>query len=355
MKQVLLYRRSLDVRSGAGQLIRMQADGLRSVGERVCIACRHGSLRFFLRTGWPVRWLSRTGARALNSLRTHVVIDHEMQLPGADLVFVHSLLSEGSIYQERHDWFEGVAREVAFFRALAPTTPIVANSELVKAALTRHFDLDAGRILVHYPGFQSGKFEASRTATLRHKARHALKLDDHTPLVGFVTSGDFQTRGLDTFLATADRIAQARPDVDFLVVGSKRLPNWAAAHPLVAAGRVHYRPKSSRPELWFAALDIFLYASRFDAFGMVISEAQALGIPVLTSRRVGASECLPSDYAPWLIQHPDSSEFAAKALMLLSDKGTRQRLTFAGIEHVSAFDQRHYVREIIATILDQKR
>ena len=104
-----------------------------------------------------------------------------------------------------------------------------------------------------------------------------------------------------------------------------------------------------------AALDIFLYAARFEAFGMVISEAQALGIPVLTSRRVGASECLPSDYAPWLIEKPDSNEFAANVLTLLADKGARRRLISAGIERVCAFDQHHYVRETIATIMDQKR
>ena len=88
---------------------------------------------------------------------------------------------------------------------------------------------------------------------------------------------------------------------------------------------------------------------------MVISEAQALGIPVLTSRRVGASECLPSNYAPWLIEKPDSNEFAAKVLSLLADKGARRKLISAGIERVRAFDQHHYVRETIATIMNQKR
>ena len=195
----------------------------------------------------------------------------------------------------------------------------------------------------------------SKAATFRRKARGVLRLEDRTPLVGFVTSGDFRTRGLDTFLESAERIAQARSDVRFLVVGSKRLPDWTAGHPLITGGRVHYRPKSSRPERWLAALDIFLYAARFEAFGMVISEAQAMGIPVLTSRRVGASECLPIDYAPWLIDQPDSTEFAAKALMLLADPDARRRLALAGLNHVTAFDQHHYMRETVATILDQKR
>ena len=104
MKQVLLYRRNVDARSGAGQLIWMQAEGLRAAGERVRIVCQRGGLRFFLRTGWPVRRVSRKGAGELSRLTTHVVVDQEMQLPGADLVFVHTLATEGNLCQSTRSW-----------------------------------------------------------------------------------------------------------------------------------------------------------------------------------------------------------------------------------------------------------
>jgi len=352
MKRVLLYKRSLDIRSGAGQLVRMQADGLKRAAATVRIACQRGGLKFFLRTGWPVKTLRRSGVQSLNDLSSHIVVDHEMQLPGADLVFVHGL--ETVLYQDSDDWAEGAAREAAFFGALSPAAPVVANSKLVKAALIENFNLDSRRVLVHYPGFQSGKFAVTNRAGLRERSRRALKLQEKTPLVGFLTSGDFRTRGLDMFLECAERVSQEMPEVQFLVVGSKRLPDWAAAHPLLVSGRVHYRPKSGSPELWLAALDIFLYPSRFDAFGMVISEAQALGIPVLTSRRVGASECLPGDYEPWLIAQPEADAFAELTLKLVADEKTRQRLASAGLKSVAALDQENYARATVATILDQK-
>ena len=104
-----------------------------------------------------------------------------------------------------------------------------------------------------------------------------------------------------------------------------------------------------------AALDIFLYAARFEEFGMVISEAQALGIPIVTSRRVGAAECLPSEYAPWLLDAPESAELSAKTLELLGDEQTRANLAQAGMNSVEQFDQRHYSEATVATILNQKR
>jgi glycosyltransferase involved in cell wall biosynthesis len=179
--------------------------------------------------------------------------------------------------------------------------------------------------------------------------------DPATPVVGLVTSGDFAKRGLDVFIAAAEVIAARKSDVRFLVVGSKQLPDWATRHALVAAGRVVYRPKDRHPERWLAALDLLLYPALFEEYGMVVAEAQALGVPVLTSRRVGAAECLPAEYAPWLIDEPAADAFADKAIALLDDQRERAQLSAAGIRSVAAYDDRRYADATVATILGQKR
>ena len=76
------------------------------------------------------------------------------------------------------------------------------------------------------------------------------------------------------------------------------------AHPR-APSKADLWPKSRTPEPWFAALDVFLYAAHFEEFGLVVNEAQAMGVPVLTSRRVGAAECLPENQREWLLEQPD--------------------------------------------------
>ncbi len=348
---VLLYLRRLDLHSGAGQLVRMQATGLLKAGARVRIRCQRGAVKFFFGTGLPVRPVSKAGVGALNQVRDHIIVDNGMQLSRANVSFVHSLITEANVYLQRDDLDAEIEREAAFFGDLAADTTIVANSNLVKKALVGHFGLNAQRIVVHHPGFQSQKFDSKRAAQHRERAREALQISAGTPVVGFVTSGDFHKRGLDLFLASAALIAAARPEVRFLVVGSRRLPAWAATHPLIASGRLAYRPKNRRPELMMAALDIFLYAARFEEFGMVISEAQALGIPVVTSRRVGATECLPREYAQWLLDAPDSAGLAAKSLALLGDEAARRSLARAGLESVRNFDQQHYEDATAATIL----
>lgn len=348
--KTLLYRRNLSLTSGAGQLIRQQAAGLRAAGEPVRVACERGAAKFFMRTGLPVERLGAAELHRRAADETYFVVDHEMVSSRPGIVFVHNLLTEGLRHLAREDWRTQAASEATFFRNLAARTPVVANSRMVAAALSEHFDLPPDRIVVHRPGFDAARFSARRAAGLRRKARRALRLAEAQPLVGLITSGDFAKRGLDSFLEAAESIAAARDDVRFLVVGSKRLPEWAGRHRLVTAGTVGHEPKTRHPERWMAALDLFLYPARFEEFGLVVSEAQGMGVPVLTSRRVGAAECLPTDYAPWLLERPDAAVFAAKALALLDDTPARQRLVAAGLANAAHLDGDRYVAETLATI-----
>ncbi len=295
-----MYRRSIDIASGTGQLMLMQARAFKAAGVDVTLACDHGGLKFRLRTGWPARRLSVAKIAALQAERDVFVVDHSLAIPSANVVCVHNLMSEVARHMHGVDAAPEIAAEAAFFRELKVDTPVIANSRLVKAALTERFGIAAERISVIYPGFRSDRFGRGQALRLRAAARRALRLAPATPLIGFVTSGDFAKRGLDLFLAAAVELLRARPDARFLVVGSKRLPAWALGHPLVADGLLQHRGKSARPLQWFAALDVFLYPAHFEEFGMVVLEALACGIPVLTSRRVGAAECLPPPYEPWL-------------------------------------------------------
>ena len=346
---VVLYRPSLEARSGAGQLLAMQWRGLTAAGVPTLLACARGALKFWLRTGVRAR---RRSAADIERLRAHgaILVDHGGTFPSAELVFVHNLAAEAG----RHvpgTTAEAAQREREFFRALEPSATVVANSKLVAEALHEHFGLARDRVTVLYPGYDSRRYSLERAAEVRAAARRSLAVAEGVPLIGFVTSGHFAKRGLDLFLECAARIAAERPDARFLVVGSKRLPDDAAAHELVRSGAVRHRPKSRRPEPWFAALDVFLYPARFEEFGMVLSEAQAMGVPVLTSRRVGASDWLPEIYAPWLLDAPEPAAMAERAVALLADASLRARLARAAAATVATFDERAYVegtRRLIA-------
>jgi glycosyltransferase involved in cell wall biosynthesis len=350
-----MYRRSLSYRSGAGQLIAMQVRGLSAAGANVRLYCQRGALRFLLQSGLRAHGIDSAALGELGRGSTSVVVDHEMALPHAHIVFSHNLMSAAVRYIPRDDFEVQAERERSFFSRLQPDAVVVANSNLVRSELIAQFDIEPGRVRVCYPGFRTAAFDPSQREALRHRARRALGVPQGSPLVGFVTSGDFQKRGLDIFLAAAAEIARRMPEARFLVVGSKQLPDWARSHPLLVDERMHYRPRGSRPAMWMAALDVFLYPARFEEFGMVAVEASALGVPVLTSRLVGASECLPPEFDPWISSEPDSERFAAQTLALLGDPREWLALSGAAQRHAAGLDDARFARESVALIERQKR
>lgn len=332
-----------------------QLIGLRAVGVHADVACERGALRFWARAHTRPRRLSVERVRRLAAAPDAVVADHGLCVPEARVVFVHNLATEAVRHLQREDWRKAALAEAAFFRELDGAATVVANSQLVARGLEAHFGIRAPRIVVHHPGFDAERFAAERTPALRAAARKELRLDDATPLVGLVTSGDFEKRGLRTFVAAAERIAAQRRDARFLVVGSKRLPDWAAGHPLATSGHLLYRPKGPRPELWMGALDVFLYPAQFEEFGLVVTEALSLSVPVIATRRVGATECLPADYATWILDAPEAAALADRVLALLESETLRRALGAAGAACTARLTRRAYVEATIATLLAQKR
>jgi len=349
-----LFLKKLDLYSGTGQLLRAQVQALRAEGVDATLACERGGLRYYLRTGIKTKRTSVGALRARAGDPDALIVDHNLAIPEADAVFVHNLATDANRFLPTPD-LRGAAAEREFFLALPEATPLIANSALVRAALIEHFALRPERIVVHRPGHEADRFAPGSRQELRVRARRRLGWGDSTPVVGFVTSGNFRKRGLDLLLSAAERIATAEPETRFLIVGARELPSDAGRHALFASGKAAYRPKNHWPELWMAALDLFVYPARYEEFGMVVLEAAALGVPVVTSRRVGAAECLPPEYAHWLSEAPDVDEFAARTLTLLRDASARTQLAVAGMRAAETQDARRYGTETAATILAQKR
>jgi hypothetical protein len=174
---VLLYRRSLDLRSGAGQLLRMQLRGLEAAAVPAVIACERGALKFWLRTGIRARRSVPAAMQRLQS-RGWLIVDHDLAVPSADLVFVHNLATEARRHLPQSDLAARAEREQAFFAKLGPTAVVVANSKLVQQALVAHFGLPAERVAVLYPGFDAERFTPQSAAALRRAARRELGIGD---------------------------------------------------------------------------------------------------------------------------------------------------------------------------------
>ena len=120
----------------------------------------------------------------------------------------------------------------------------------------------------------------------RTHLRSALQIPDAD--TAFLYVGDLR-KGARTCLEALARITEGHL---ILVSRSSPGPYAKLAAQLGITRRVHFVPPTSNVEQYYGTADALLLPSPYDAFGMVVTEAMACGLPVVVSREAGASELI---------------------------------------------------------------
>jgi len=193
---------------------------------------------------------------------------------------------------------------------------ILAVSEEVKRELLETYALPEDKITVIYNGVDEKRFHL----TLRDKFRGRVKEQWHIPLdaptVLFVGSG-FRRKGLDRLLKAW--CSPQMKDTYLVVVGedAQRRRYQALAQDRTR-GKAVFVGRRDDVETYYGAADLLALPAVQEAFGNVVLEALATGLPTVVSRTVGASEVLKGRLAEGIISHPeDPKEMTAKLLTML--------------------------------------
>jgi len=166
------------------------------------------------------------------------------------------------------------------------------------------------------------------------------RFDDGVPNILFV--GRFDPRkGLPELLRAAARLASEGVPFRLILVGDGRLR--AEAERLaggVLLGRVHFEGRVGHDRLpaYYASADLFCSPARGgEAFGMVLLEAMALGVPVVATDLPGHRCVVTSGADGILVPRRDSEALAAALRRLLADSGERRKLGANGLSKASRF------------------
>ena len=193
---------------------------------------------------------------------------------------------------------------------------ILAVSEEVKRELLAIYGIPEDKITVIYNGVDEKRFHFS----LRDKFRAAIRKQWHIPLdapaVLFVGSG-FRRKGLDRLLTAWS--SPTMKDVYLVVVGDDaQRAGYKALAEERAKGKVIFVGRRDDVERYYGAGDLVALPAIQEAFGNVVLEGLAAGLPAVVSPTVGASEILEGRLAEGIIAHPeDPKEMAAKLLAML--------------------------------------
>jgi len=191
-------------------------------------------------------------------------------------------------------------------RAYAASRRVLTVSRGAGAEIARDYGVRPERIAVVYNGVDLERFRPEHRATLGPAARLALGVPaDARVCVGIGTG--FRRKGFDLLLRLWREAAPAKV-VLVLVGGDERLARWRREAGALDGRAVVTGPRAD-VEAILAAADAACVPSRQEAFGNVVLEACAAGVPVVTSRRVGAAELLGAPLDALVVE--DATDLAA--------------------------------------------
>lgn len=170
---------------------------------------------------------------------------------------------------------------------------VVANSEMVKRDILRHYSLPEEKICVIYNGISLP--EEGERAGARSKARAELDIPEDNELLLFVGSG-FERKGLEYLIRALGELVRRRPGrtaLKLLVVGRGKPGKYlAVAKEAGVEDRVIFAGPVKGATRLYPAGDVFVLPTLYEPFSNACLEAMAAGLPVVTTEANGAAEII---------------------------------------------------------------
>jgi glycosyltransferase involved in cell wall biosynthesis len=153
--------------------------------------------------------------------------------------------------------------------------------------------------------------------------RRKLGLPEQVPLALFAGDIRINRKNLDTVLHALVQV----PDLHLAVVGTTEgSPYPQLVAQLELSERVHFLGYRRDVSELMRAVDFFVFPSRYEPFGLVVIEAMASGLPVITATTTGAAELITPESGVVLSDSEDSQGLAQAMSSLKSDAELRQRM-----------------------------
>ncbi len=233
---------------------------------------------------------------------------------------------------------------------------LVGNSDSYVAYGTRAkeylMDLGAeeGKIFMGWNTVDNAFFETKSRITTEERMALRDKLGIKTGFVALYAGQLIERKGIQDLLTAFTRLRREMDDVTLLIAGTgmeeeamKKRCLHENIKDVIFAGFVDYEQLPG----YFALSSLFILPSREEVWGLVINEAMACGLPVITTVKVGASADLVRDGVNGFVvrdREPDELYHAMKRV--LADSGVRQKMADASGQIIKNFGAEHTARGV---------
>lgn len=208
----------------------------------------------------------------------------------------------------------------------------LAISSVIKKNLLNTCPLKEDKILLLHNGIDISRFNPEEVSG--EKIRRQFHLKDTDFVIGMMARFS-PGKGHEEFLAAVKSLNQKYPDVKYMIVGEasrgeddymKKIKNKADRLKLYNIIFTGFR--SDTPEI-LSAMDIFVFPSHAEAFGIALVEAMAMGKPSVCTNTDGILDIAVDGKTSYLFENKNSEDLIAKIEILINSAEKRENF---GIE-----------------------
>lgn len=208
-------------------------------------------------------------------------------------------------------------------------TKAFAISRVIKKNLVDTTPLEEDKIEIVYNGIDTEKFNPEKAE--REKIRGEFSITDEEILIGMLARFS-PGKGHEEFLAAAKNLSEKYNNLKFIVVGeaSRGEDDYAESIKSLAkkyklANVIFTGFRSDIPDL-LAAMDIFVFPSHSEAFGIALAEAHSMAIPSVCSSSDGVLDIAVDNQTALLFESKNAEELSAKIEILIKNPQLRKEL-----------------------------
>lgn len=198
-------------------------------------------------------------------------------------------------------------------------------------------------------GVDMKRYDISKKAEYCSAIRKQYDISNEAFVYGFAgrVSAD---KGCAELLTAFQKITESEPDAKLLIVGPMEdgcgvpaeILEWARkSNQVVMTGMID----GSKMNEYYSAMDVLVHPTYREGFGMVLQEAGALGIAMITTKIPGASEVMEEGISCLLVEPKNISELESAMKKLITDREYSKKIGQAAYERTKQYYDRPIMLE----------
>jgi glycosyltransferase involved in cell wall biosynthesis len=139
-------------------------------------------------------------------------------------------------------------------------------------------------------------------------------------IIGLVTSGNFKKRNLGLLIEAFKEVAKTNPKAKLFIAGGNIDQKYKDQAPKEG---VVFAPPIIDVKNYYYLLDVFVLPAHIEEFGRSVLEAMYCGVPVITTKFVGASEILEGSSREFILDEINQANLVLKLNKLMDHQVAR--------------------------------